>query len=70
MMKNEMGGACSKHGEVYMYTEFCWENLREKDLLDDLVIGGCVILKWIFKKWVGVWIVFIWLKIWTGKKLL
>jgi len=34
-----------------VYTEFWWGNLREGDHLEDLVIGGRIILKWIFRKW-------------------
>jgi len=36
-----------------VYTEFWWGNLREGDHLEDLVIGGRIILKWIFRKWDG-----------------
>ena len=34
-----------------MYTEFWWGSLREGDHLDNLVIGGRIILRWIFRKW-------------------
>jgi len=34
-----------------VYTEFWWGNLREGDHLDNLVIGGRIILRWIFRKW-------------------
>jgi hypothetical protein len=57
-------------GEVDMYTEFCWENLRGKHLLEDEVVGGCVVRKWLFKKWDGAWIGFIWLRIGTENRLL
>ena len=33
-----------------MCTEFWWGNLREGDHLEDLVIGGRIILKWVFRK--------------------
>ena len=36
-----------------MYTEFWWGILGEGDHLEDLVVGGRVILKWIFRKWDG-----------------
>jgi len=36
-----------------VHTGFWWGDLREKDHLEDLGIGGRVILKWIFKKWDG-----------------
>jgi hypothetical protein len=35
-------------GEVH--TGFWWVHLREIDQLEDLRIGGRVILKWIFRK--------------------
>jgi hypothetical protein len=37
-------------GEVH--TGFWWENLRERDHLEDPGIDR-IILKWIFRKWVG-----------------
>ena len=36
-----------------MYTEFWWGNLREGDHLENLAIGGRIVLKWIFRKWDG-----------------
>jgi hypothetical protein len=36
-----------------MYTEFWWRNLRERDHLEDPDVDGKVILRWIFRKWVG-----------------
>jgi hypothetical protein len=36
-------GHVERMGEVDMYTEFCWDNLREKNLLEDQVVGGRVI---------------------------
>jgi hypothetical protein len=44
-----------------------WENLRERDDLEDLGIDGRIILKWIFKKWDGrTWAGLVWLRIGTG----
>jgi len=34
-----------------VYTGFWWENLRERDDLEDLGVDGRIILKWVFKKW-------------------
>jgi len=34
-------------------TGVCCGDLREKDQLEDLKIGGWIILKWVFKKWDG-----------------
>jgi len=46
-----MGRACSTCGERKVHTGFGWENLTEGDHLDDLVVGGKIILKLVFKKW-------------------
>jgi len=37
-------------GEVHK--EFWWENLRERDLFEDLGVNGRRMLRWIFRKWV------------------
>jgi hypothetical protein len=36
---------------VEAYAEFWWGNLREIDQLEDLGVGGRIILRWIFRKW-------------------
>jgi hypothetical protein len=36
---------------LLQHTGFWWGNLSERNLLDDLVVDGRRILKWIFKKW-------------------
>jgi hypothetical protein len=39
--ENDMGAACSAHGRLEMYTEFCSENLKGRDQLRDLrIIAG------------------------------
>ena len=40
-------------GKGKVYTEVWWEKLRERDHYDDLVVGGKIIWKLIFKKWDG-----------------
>jgi hypothetical protein len=40
-------------GKGKVHTGFGWENLRERDHLDDLVVGEKIIWKLIFKKWDG-----------------
>jgi len=50
-----------------MNTEFWWTNLKKKGHLEDLGIGGRMILKWILHKQDGIaWIGFIWLWIDTN----
>jgi len=34
-------------------TRFWWEDMWEKDHLENLGIYGKIIIKWIFKKWDG-----------------
>jgi hypothetical protein len=53
-----------------MHTGFWWGNLREDDHLEDLGIDGRIILKWVFKKWMGAWTGLIWLRIGTGGRLM
>jgi hypothetical protein len=49
-----------------VYTEFWWENLRERDNLDDPDVDGRIILRWIFRKWdEGAWTGPMWLGIGT-----
>jgi hypothetical protein len=50
-----------------IYTGFWWENLRERDHLEDPGVDGRIILKWIFKKWdVGLWTGLIWVRLGTS----
>jgi hypothetical protein len=53
-----------------VYTEFWWGNLRERDHLEDLRIGGMVILKWFSRSGIGAWTGLIWLRRGTGSGLL
>ena len=47
-----------------VYTGFCWGNPRGRDHLEDRVVDGRIILRWIFRKWdMGV---SSWLRIGTG----
>ena len=32
---------------------FCWFDLREGEYLENLDMGGRIIVEWIFKKWGG-----------------
>jgi hypothetical protein len=42
--EDEMGGACGTYGGK-LYTAIWWENMRERDCLEDFVINWSVILK-------------------------
>ena len=54
-----------------MYTGFWWEDLRERDHLEDPGIDRRMILKWIFKKLDGEsWTVLTWLRVGTVGGLL
>jgi hypothetical protein len=53
-----------------VHTGFWWGNLREDDHLEDLGIDRRIILKWVFKKWMGAWTELIWLRIGTGGRLM
>jgi len=44
-------GHVARMGREEVYTGFWWENLRERDPLEDLGVHGRIILKWIFRKW-------------------
>ena len=52
-------------GEVYI--GFWWENLRERDRLEDPGLFGRIILRWTIRKWdVRAWTGSMWLRIGTG----
>jgi hypothetical protein len=45
---------------------FWWENVRERDHLQEPGVNGRVTLRWIIRKWdVGEWTRLIWLRIRT-----
>jgi hypothetical protein len=52
-------------------TGFWWEELRERDYLEDLSVDVRIILKWISKKFDGLaWTGLIWFRIGTNGGLL
>jgi len=52
--KNEMGGACGTFdGREEVHTQFWWEDVREREGLEGLVVDRRIILKYIFKRWDG-----------------
>jgi hypothetical protein len=46
-----LGHVTHRRGEVHV--GFWWGNLEERDRLEDHLIDGRIILKWISKKWDG-----------------
>ena len=50
-----------------MHTGFWWVNLREIEHMEDPVVDGRIILRWIFRKWdVRAWTELVLLRIGTG----
>jgi hypothetical protein len=55
----------------YVHTEIWWENMKERNNLEDLSVDGRIIIKWIVKKCDrGTWTGLIWLRTGTGGGLL
>ena len=60
-------GHVARMGIGEVYTGFWWENLKDRDHLEDACVDGRIQLKWIFRKWdMGAWTGLIWLMIGTG----
>jgi len=49
-----------------VYTGLWWGGLRERDHLEDPDVDGRIILRWLSRKWDGVWTGSSWLRIVTG----
>ena len=48
--KKETGGTFNTEGRKWVYTEFLFRNMRERENGDDVGISRRTTLKWIFKK--------------------
>jgi hypothetical protein len=40
-------------GRGEIFTGFWWGNMKERDHLEELGIDERILLRWIFRKWVG-----------------
>jgi len=45
-----MGGACSTYGGE-VHTGFWWGSRRKRDHLEDPIVHGRIILRWVYRKW-------------------
>jgi hypothetical protein len=59
-------GHVARIGRGKLHIGFWWENLRERDHLEDPGVDERIILRWIFWKWDGMWTGLIWLRKMTG----
>jgi hypothetical protein len=41
----------ARMGRGEVYTGFWWGNMRERVHLEELGVDGCIILRWMFRKW-------------------
>jgi hypothetical protein len=48
-----MGRPCDRNGRKKMHTQFCWGKLKETASVENLEVGGRIILKCMSKKWDG-----------------
>jgi hypothetical protein len=65
-VKIELAELVARMGRGVAYAGFWWGNLRERGCLVDPGVDGRILLRWIFRKWAGVWTGFCWFRIETG----